>query len=73
MTAALQNNPQRSALVTGRVPLGRWGEAGDVAGAVAFLAGDAAHQYVPTGGYGMNTGVGDAFDYLAPDILHDLF
>ena len=27
-----------------------------------FLAGDAAHQYVPTGGYGMNTGVGDAFD-----------
>ncbi|MFP6767601.1 MAG: SDR family oxidoreductase, partial [Planctomycetaceae bacterium] len=42
MTAALQNNPQRSALVTGRVPLGRWGEAGDVAGAVAFLAGDAA-------------------------------
>ncbi|MBQ17253.1 MAG: hypothetical protein CMJ65_09020 [Planctomycetaceae bacterium] len=42
MTTALQNNPQRSALVTGRVPLGRWGEAGDVAGAVAFLAGDAA-------------------------------
>jgi 2-polyprenyl-6-methoxyphenol hydroxylase-like FAD-dependent oxidoreductase len=27
-----------------------------------LLAGDAAHQYVPTGGYGMNTGVGDAFD-----------
>ena len=27
-----------------------------------FLAGDAAHQYIPTGGYGMNTGVGDAFD-----------
>lgn len=27
-----------------------------------FLAGDSAHQYVPTGGYGMNTGVGDAFD-----------
>ena len=27
-----------------------------------FLAGDACHQYVPTGGYGMNTGMGDAVD-----------
>jgi 2-polyprenyl-6-methoxyphenol hydroxylase-like FAD-dependent oxidoreductase len=27
-----------------------------------FLAGDAAHQYIPTGGYGMNTGIADAFD-----------
>lgn len=27
-----------------------------------FLAGDAAHQNIPTGGYGMNTGLGDAFD-----------
>lgn len=26
----------------------------------AFLAGDAAHQYMPTGGYGMNSGVADA-------------
>ncbi|MBL8386413.1 MAG: FAD-dependent monooxygenase [Burkholderiales bacterium] len=26
------------------------------------LAGDAAHQYIPTGGYGMNTGVCEAFD-----------
>lgn len=26
------------------------------------LAGDAAHQMFPTGGYGMNTGVGDAVD-----------
>lgn len=25
-----------------------------------FLAGDAAHQYMPTGGFGMNTGIGDA-------------
>ena len=25
-----------------------------------WLAGDSAHQYIPTGGYGMNTGVGDA-------------
>ena len=28
----------------------------------AFLAGDAAHQNTPTGGYGMNTGLGDAND-----------
>jgi hypothetical protein len=27
-----------------------------------FLAGDTAHQYIPTGGYGMNTGIGDACD-----------
>ena len=45
-----------------------------------FLAGDAAHQYIPTGGYGMNTGIGDAVDigwklaavtkgFASPDIL----
>ncbi|KAG8158507.1 hypothetical protein KVR01_011629 [Diaporthe batatas] len=27
-----------------------------------FLAGDAAHQNIPTGGYGMNTGLGDGYD-----------
>ena len=27
-----------------------------------FLAGDAAHQKIPTGGYGGNTGFGDAYD-----------
>jgi 2-polyprenyl-6-methoxyphenol hydroxylase-like FAD-dependent oxidoreductase len=27
-----------------------------------LLAGDAVHQVFPTGGYGMNTGVGDGFD-----------
>lgn len=27
-----------------------------------FLSGDAAHQNVPTGGYGMNTALGDSFD-----------
>ena len=27
-----------------------------------FLAGDAAHQLSPTGGFGMNTGMGDAVD-----------
>ncbi|KIW91571.1 uncharacterized protein Z519_07538 [Cladophialophora bantiana CBS 173.52] len=27
-----------------------------------FLVGDSAHQNIPFGGYGMNTGLGDAFD-----------
>ena len=27
-----------------------------------FLAGDSAHQLSPTGGFGMNTGIGDAID-----------
>ena len=29
---------------------------------VVFLAGDSVHLVIPTGGLGMNTGVGDAFD-----------
>ena len=28
-----------------------------------FLAGDLAYQNIPTGGYGMNMGIGDAFDF----------
>ncbi len=31
-------------------------------GGLVFLAGDAAHLFAPTGGVGMNTGVGDAID-----------
>ncbi|KAH7091351.1 FAD-binding domain-containing protein [Paraphoma chrysanthemicola] len=27
-----------------------------------FIAGDAAHQNIPTGGYGMNMGIGDAYN-----------
>ena len=29
-----------------------------------FIAGDAAHLVIPTGGLGMNTGVGDAIDLV---------
>ena len=42
MMIALQKNPERSAKVLERVPLKRWGEAGDVAGAAVFLASDAS-------------------------------
>ncbi|KAL2061490.1 hypothetical protein VTL71DRAFT_6867 [Oculimacula yallundae] len=33
-----------------------------VPGGNIFLAGDAAHQNIPTGGYGMNMGLADAFE-----------
>lgn len=42
MTIALQQNEHRSAKVLERVPLRRWGEASDVAGAAVFLASDAS-------------------------------
>ena len=41
-TSALQNNPSRAAKVLERVPLGRWGEPEDVAGAALFFASDAS-------------------------------
>lgn len=34
----------------------------DSAGGRVFLAGDSAHLFAPTGGVGMNTGIGDAVD-----------
>lgn len=34
--------------------------ANDYGGGRVFIAGDACHQYVPTGGYGMNTGAAEA-------------
>lgn len=42
MTSALQNNPERSAVMLDRVPAGRWGEPEDVARVVLFLASDAS-------------------------------
>jgi len=37
-----------------------------------LLAGDAGHQYIPTGGYGMNTGIGDAYGlaWMLAAVLH---
>ena len=42
MTTGLQNDPVRAGKVLQRVPLGRWGEPKDVAGAALFLASDAS-------------------------------
>lgn len=41
-TAALQADPQRNAAILARIPAGRWGEPEDMAGAVVFLASQAA-------------------------------
>jgi 2-deoxy-D-gluconate 3-dehydrogenase len=44
-TAALRADPDRAPGILDRIPAGRWGEPGDLKGAVVFLASDAA-RYV---------------------------
>lgn len=44
-TAALRADRNRSEEILARIPAGRWGDAGDIAGAVLFLCSDAA-RYV---------------------------
>jgi 2-deoxy-D-gluconate 3-dehydrogenase len=41
-TAALRDDPVRSAEILGRIPAGRWGRPEDIAGAVTFLCAPAA-------------------------------
>jgi 2-deoxy-D-gluconate 3-dehydrogenase len=41
-TAALQADPHRNASILARIPAGRWGQPEDMAGAVVFLASQAA-------------------------------
>ncbi|GAA0564995.1 2-dehydro-3-deoxy-D-gluconate 5-dehydrogenase KduD [Paractinoplanes ferrugineus] len=41
-TAALRADPARAAAILDRIPAGRWGTPADLAGAVVFLASDAA-------------------------------
>ncbi|GIF25574.1 2-deoxy-D-gluconate 3-dehydrogenase [Actinoplanes tereljensis] len=41
-TAALRDDPARSAAILDRIPAARWGTPADLAGAVVFLASDAA-------------------------------
>ncbi len=42
LTGALQGDPQRSAAIIARTPLGRWAEPEDIAGAAVFLCSPAA-------------------------------
>ncbi len=44
-TQALRDDQERSAAILSRIPAGRWGDAGDLAGATVFLA-SAASDYV---------------------------
>jgi 2-deoxy-D-gluconate 3-dehydrogenase len=41
-TAALREDPERSAAILGRIPAGRWGTPADLAGATVFLASRAS-------------------------------
>jgi 2-deoxy-D-gluconate 3-dehydrogenase len=41
-TQALRDDPERSRAIVERIPAGRWGEPGDVAGAAVFLASPAS-------------------------------
>jgi 2-deoxy-D-gluconate 3-dehydrogenase len=41
-TRALQDDPERSAEILGRIPARRWGTPGDLAGAILFLSSSAA-------------------------------
>jgi 2-deoxy-D-gluconate 3-dehydrogenase len=55
-TAALQGDPVRSKEIIGRIPAGRWGEPGDMEGAVVFLASSASdylsgHVMIVDGGW----------------------
>ena len=55
-TQALQDDPERSKAILGRIPAGRWGQPDDFAGPVVFLASSASsylsgHTMVVDGGW----------------------
>jgi 2-deoxy-D-gluconate 3-dehydrogenase len=41
-TEQLRQDPQRSAAILDRIPVGRWGTPDDIAGAAVFLASEAS-------------------------------
>lgn len=47
-TQALQDDPERSKAILGRIPAGRWGEPADFAGPVVFLASEASNYMTGT-------------------------
>ena len=54
--APLFNDPERHAFITGRIPMGRWGQPHELAGAVIFLASRASdyitgHSLMVDGGW----------------------
>jgi NAD(P)-dependent dehydrogenase (short-subunit alcohol dehydrogenase family) len=58
LAAGALSNPERSAAIMARIPLGRWGTPADVADVVAFLHSDAARYITGAvlpidGGYGV--------------------
>ena len=42
LTKAAQEDPDRSGVIVGRTPFGRWGKPGDIGGAAVFLCSEAA-------------------------------
>jgi NAD(P)-dependent dehydrogenase (short-subunit alcohol dehydrogenase family) len=42
MTRPLYEDPERREFITGRTPMGRWGQPEELAGAIIFLASDAS-------------------------------
>jgi 2-deoxy-D-gluconate 3-dehydrogenase len=55
-TQALQDNVERAAAITSRIPAGQWGEPADIGGAAVFLASEASnyvngHVLVVDGGW----------------------
>ena len=56
LTRPLFNDPERHAFITGRTPMGRWGQPHELAGAVIFLASRASdyitgHSLMVDGGW----------------------
>lgn len=56
LTRPLFEDPERNAFITGRTPMGRWGQPHELAGAVIFLASRASdyitgHTLMVDGGW----------------------
>jgi NAD(P)-dependent dehydrogenase (short-subunit alcohol dehydrogenase family) len=56
LTKPLYDDPERRAFITGRTPMGRWGEPHELAGSIVFLASDASsfitgHTLLVDGGW----------------------
>ena len=62
------------AIVATKFHGGSASQPGDSVSNRVFLAGDSAHAFPPSGGFGLNTGIGDAFNLahkLAQPLVSD--